>query len=50
MKPIASNCETSLRQENKELHILAEGVEAKQEIEKKIEDLVDLLDQSKSHE
>src|SRR5436305_13880207 len=42
MKPITSNCETSLRQENKELCI------SKQVLEKKIEELLDLQEQYKS--
>src|SRR6266498_1918464 len=44
MKPITSDCETSLRQENKELYIL------KQILEKKIEELLDLQEQYKSRE
>src|SRR5205814_1834396 len=44
MKPITSNCETSLRQENEELCI------SKQVLEKKIEELLDLQEQYKSHE
>src|SRR6266542_4286078 len=44
MKPITSNYETSLRQENEELCI------SKQILEKKIEELLDLQEQYKSHE
>src|SRR5436190_20211729 len=44
MKLITSNCETSLRQENEELCI------SKQVLEKKIEELLDLQEQYKSHE
>src|SRR5256714_7745416 len=44
MKPITSNCETSLRQENEELCI------SKQVLEKKIEELLDLQKQYKSRE
>src|SRR5437016_3147414 len=44
MKPITSNCETSLRQENEELCI------SKQALEKKIEELLDLQEQYKSRE
>src|SRR5216117_2649663 len=44
MKPITSNCETSLRQENEELFI------SKQVLEKKIEELLDLQEQYKSRE
>src|SRR5947207_13512595 len=44
MKPITSNCETSLRQENEELCI------SKQVLEKKIEKLLDLQEQYKSRE
>ena len=44
MKPITSNCETSLRHENEELCIL------KQVLEKKIEELLDLQEQDKSRE
>src|SRR5436190_22065104 len=44
MKPITSNCETSLRQENEELCI------SKQILEKKIEELLDLQEQYKSSE
>src|ERR1044072_1173404 len=44
MKPITSNCETSLRQENEELSI------SKQVLEKKIEELLDLQEQYKSRE
>src|SRR5437764_1122233 len=44
MKPITSNCETSLRQENEELCI------SKQVLEKKIEELLDLQEQYKSRE
>ena len=44
MKPITSDCETSLRQENEELCI------AKQVLKKKIEELLDLQEQYKSHE
>jgi len=44
MKPITSDCETSLRQENEELCI------SKQVLEKKIEELLDLQEQYKSHE
>src|SRR6266542_5890139 len=44
MKPITSNCETSLRQENKELCI------SKQVLEKKIEELLDLQEQYKFRE
>ena len=39
MKPITSNCETSLRQENEELCI------SKQVLKKKIEELLDLQEQ-----
>src|SRR3954447_25375110 len=42
MKPITSNCETSLRQENEELCI------SKQVLEKKIEELLNLQEQYKS--
>src|SRR3954453_14723389 len=42
MKPITSNCETSLREENEELCI------SKQVLEKKIEDLLNLQEQYKS--
>src|SRR6266542_6995360 len=41
MKPITSNCETSLKQENEELCI------SKQVLEKKIEELLDLQEQYK---
>src|SRR4051794_29956387 len=44
MKPITSNCETSLMQENEELCI------SKQVLEKKIEELFDLQEQYKSRE
>jgi chromosome segregation ATPase len=44
MKPITSDCETSLRQENEELCI------SKQVLEKKIEELLKLQEQYKSHE
>src|SRR5947199_2731665 len=44
MKPITSNCEISLRQENEELCI------SKQVLEKKIEELLDLQEQYKSCE
>src|SRR6266496_6550339 len=44
MKPITSNCETSLRQENEELCI------SKQVLEKKIEKLLDLQEQYKFRE
>ena len=44
MKPITSNCEISLRRENEELCI------SKQVLEKKIEELLDLQEQYKSHE
>src|SRR6266498_2873232 len=44
MKPITSNCETSLRQENEELCI------SKQVLKKKIEELLDLQEQYKSRE
>src|SRR5215469_7328416 len=44
MKPSTSECETSLRQENEELCI------SKQVLEKKIEELLDLQEQYKSHE
>src|SRR5215204_198916 len=44
MKPITSNCETLLRQENEELCI------SKQVLEKKIEELLDLQEQYKSRE
>ena len=44
MKPITSNCETSLRQENEELCI------SKQILEKKIKELLDLQEQYKSRE
>src|SRR5581483_2020657 len=44
MKPITSDCETSLRQENEELCI------SKQALEKKIEELLDLQEQCKSRE
>ena len=44
MKPITSNCETSLRQENEELCI------SKQVLEKKIEELLVLQEQYKSRE
>ncbi|GBB96151.1 hypothetical protein RclHR1_26950005 [Rhizophagus clarus] len=44
MKPITSDCETSLRQENEELCI------SKRALEKKIEELLDLQEQYKSHE
>src|SRR6266542_6922046 len=43
MKPITSDCETLLRQENEELCI------SKQVLEKKIEELLDLQEQYKSH-
>ncbi len=42
MKPITSNCETLLMQENEELYI------SKQVLEKKIEELLDLQEQYKS--
>src|SRR6266540_7275071 len=42
MKPITSNCETSLRQENEELCI------SKQVLKKKIEELLNLQEQYKS--
>src|SRR5213080_3964181 len=44
MKPITSDCETSLRQKNEELCI------SKQVLEKKIEELLDLQEQYKSRE
>src|SRR5438046_7439569 len=44
MKPITSNCETSLRKEKEELCI------SKQLLEKKIEELLDLQEQYKSRE
>ncbi|GES90848.1 hypothetical protein GLOIN_2v1777821 [Rhizophagus clarus] len=44
MKPITSDCENLLRKENEELYIL------KQILEKKIEELLDLQEQYKSHE
>src|SRR6266536_2650395 len=44
MKPITSNCETSLKQENEKLCI------SKQVLEKKIEELLDLQEQYKSRE
>ncbi|RIA80163.1 hypothetical protein C1645_839205 [Glomus cerebriforme] len=44
MKPITSDCETLLRQENEELCIL------KQVLEKKIEELLELQEQYKSRE
>src|SRR2546429_7449638 len=44
MKPITSNCETSLRRENEELCI------SKQALEKKIEELLNLQEQYKSRE
>jgi chromosome segregation ATPase len=44
MKPITSDCETSLRQENEELCI------SKQVLEKKIEEFLDLQEQYKSRE
>src|SRR3954464_3228095 len=44
MKPITSNCETLLRQENEELCI------SKQVLEKKIEELLNLQEQYKSRE
>src|SRR5437773_9012702 len=44
IKPITSNCEISLMQENEELCI------SKQVLEKKIEELLDLQEQYKSHE
>ncbi len=44
MKPITSDCETSLRQENEELCI------SKQVLEKKIEELLDLQEQYTSRE
>ncbi|RGB36020.1 hypothetical protein C1646_758633 [Rhizophagus diaphanus] len=44
MKPVTSDCETSLRQENEELYI------SKQVLEKKIEELLDLQEQYKSRE
>src|SRR3954469_4478778 len=44
MKPITSDCETSLRQENEELYI------SKQVLEKKIEELLNLQEQYKSRE
>jgi hypothetical protein len=44
MKPITSDCETSLRRENEELCI------SKQVLEKKIEELLDLQEQYKSRE
>ncbi|RGB21645.1 hypothetical protein C1646_777593 [Rhizophagus diaphanus] len=44
MKPITSDCETLLRQENEELCI------SKQVLEKKIEELFKLQEQYKSHE
>jgi len=44
MKPITSDCETSLRQENEELCI------SKQVLEKKIEELLELQEQYKSRE
>ena len=44
IKPITSDCETSLRQENEKLCI------SKQVLEKKIEELLDLQEQYKSRE
>ena len=44
MKPITSDCETSLRRENEELCI------SKQALEKKIEELLNLQEQYKSRE
>src|SRR5215470_4234116 len=44
MKPITSDCETSLRQENEELCI------SKRVLEKRIEELLDLQEQYKSRE
>src|SRR4051812_31158981 len=44
MKPITSDCETSLRKENEELCI------SKQVLEKRIEELLDLQEQYKSRE
>src|SRR5947199_7024413 len=44
MKPITSNCEISLRQENEELCI------SKQVLKKKIEELLNLQEQYKSRE
>src|SRR5437868_14735498 len=44
MKPITSDCETLLRQENEELCI------SKQVLEKKIEELLELQEQYKSRE
>src|SRR3954451_6893009 len=44
MKPITSDCETSLRKENEELFI------SKQVLKKKIEELLDLQEQYKSRE
>src|SRR3954470_20369955 len=44
MKPITSDCETSLRKENEELYI------SKQVLEKWIEELLDLQEQYKSRE
>src|SRR5688572_17118843 len=44
MKPITSDCENLLRKENEELCI------SKQVLEKKIEELLDLQEQYKSHE
>src|SRR5207248_11082633 len=44
MKPITSDCETSLRRENEELCI------SKQALEKKIEELLDLQEQYTSRE
>src|SRR3954449_10556496 len=44
MKPITSNCKTSLREENEELCI------SKQVLEKKIEELLNLQEQYKSRE
>src|SRR3954471_24388574 len=43
-EPITSDCETSLREKNEELCI------SKQVLEKKIEELLDLQEQYKSHE
>src|SRR2546430_1317429 len=44
MKPITSNCETSLRQENEKLYI------SKRVLEKKIEELLNLQEQYKFRE
>ena len=44
MKPITSDCENLLKKENEKLYI------SKQVLEKKIEELLDLQEQYKSHE